>query len=142
MLVQAEGTSQDLARIATYYDVNLRSVKQMSSADLMVAVSPTAKGQVVIKKINPNDTHKYPMGELLKRANAKRVGRKLTTYDHQAICWKRALWSDERYAWRHSHSVSYGWSAEAISLFATITDEECDQIRKEYNESRRRVAND
>jgi hypothetical protein len=62
------------------YDLVLLSVKQMSSSDLTVAVSSNADGQVVIKKIDPNDTHPFSMAELLERANAKRVGRELTTY--------------------------------------------------------------
>jgi hypothetical protein len=43
-LVAAETAGCDLSRVATYYDVSLRSVKQMSSSDLVVAVSPDADG--------------------------------------------------------------------------------------------------
>ena len=137
-LADAEEAGCDLSRIATYYDVNLRSMKQMSSADLVVAVSPDADGQVVIRKTDPNETHPFSMEELLNRANAKRVGRNLTTYDHQVVCWKHNLRSDQTYAWRHGRSVSYGWSPEAVSFFARLPDDECDRIRREFNASRRK----
>ncbi len=73
------------------YDINMQSVKKMSSADLVVAVSPTADGQVAVRKSDPNQTHPYSATELLSRVNAKRKGRKLTSYDIQAICWKEFL---------------------------------------------------
>lgn len=39
---QAENAGSDMARVATMYDINMQSVKSMSSADLVVAVSSTA----------------------------------------------------------------------------------------------------
>ena len=137
-IADAEAAGCDLGRVATYYDVNLKSVKQMSSSDLTVAVSSNADGQVVIKKIDPNDTHPFSMAELLERANAKRVGRKLTTYDHQAICWEHDLRNNKLYAWRHGRSVSYGWSPEAVAFFAQLPYEECARIRKEFNKAKRK----
>lgn len=54
------------------YDINMQSVKKMSSADLVVAVSPTADGQVAVRKTDPNETHPYSAMELLGKVNAKR----------------------------------------------------------------------
>jgi|SRR5271169_967124 len=56
---EAEAVGSDLARVATIYDIKLQSVKKMTSADLAVAVSPTAGGQVVVRKTDPNQTHPY-----------------------------------------------------------------------------------
>lgn len=39
----AENSSGDTARVATVYDINMQSVKKMSSADPAVAVSPTGR---------------------------------------------------------------------------------------------------
>jgi hypothetical protein len=47
LMDEAEASGSDMARVATVYDINMQSVKKMTSADLVVAVSPTADGQVV-----------------------------------------------------------------------------------------------
>ncbi|MEU0265671.1 DUF3644 domain-containing protein [Nocardioides sp. NPDC006303] len=82
----AEAAGGDTARVATVYDIHMQSVKKVTSADLTVAVSPTADGQVVVKRADPNQTHPYTMTELLAKVNAKRNGRKITSHDHQAVC--------------------------------------------------------
>jgi len=134
---EAEAAGSDMSRVATIYDINLQSVKKMSSADLVVAIAPTADGQVVLRKIDPNQTHPYNLTELLRRVNDKRPGRKLTTHDHQVLCWKESLRDDTRYAWKHRNDASQVWSGEAISYMASIPDERYDQIRVEYSGHRR-----
>jgi hypothetical protein len=139
----AEAAGSDMARVATIYDINLQSVKKMASADLVVAVSQTADGQVVVKKSDPNQTHPYSMKELIERVNERRIGRALSSYDHQAICWKRGLRNEAKYAWSHSNNGAYVWSGDAVSLLASLTDAECDQLRTEYGSHlRNRVASD
>lgn len=128
-----EAAGGDVARIATIYDVNLQSVKKMTSADLIVAVSPTASGQVVLRKTDPNDTHPLSQKELLARVNAKRIGRTLTTYDHQAVCWKENLRDNPALAWKHSNGASHVWSAHAVKYLASLSDTTYDAIRAEYN---------
>ncbi|RIT43480.1 DUF3644 domain-containing protein [Mycobacteroides abscessus] len=128
----AEANGGDVARIATIYDINLQSVKRVTSADLVVAVSPTASGQVVIHKTDPNDTHPYNQQELLARVNAKRSGRTLTTYDHQAVCWKDNLRDNPTLAWKHSNGASHVWSGEAVSYLASLSDAAYDAARTEY----------
>ena len=60
-----EAAGSDMARVATVYDIKMQSVKKMTSADLVVAVSPTADGQVVVRKTDPNQTHPYSATALL-----------------------------------------------------------------------------
>ncbi|WP_370294276.1 DUF3644 domain-containing protein [Cryobacterium sp. TMT4-31] len=128
----AEAAGSDMTRVATVYDINLRSVKNMTSADLVVAVSQTADGQIVVKKSDPNQTHPHSMKELIEKVNKRRVGRALSSYDHQAICWKKDLRNDAKFAWRHSNNDTYVWSGDAVILLASLTDAECDQMRLEY----------
>jgi hypothetical protein len=129
-----ESAGSDLARVATIYDINMQSVKKMTSADLVVAVSPTGDGRVVVRKTDPNQTHPFSTTELLKKVNEKRVGRKLTTRDYQAICWKQSLREDTRYAWKHSNGVAHVWSGDAVSYLGSLTDEQYDAVRAEYRE--------
>lgn len=129
---EAEAAGSDMTRVATVYDINMQSVKKMTSADLVVAVSSTADGRVVMRKTDPNQTHPYSMMELLDKVNEKRAGRKLTTYDHQAICWKEALREKWQYAWKHSNAASHVWSGDAITYLASLTDERYEQVRAEY----------
>lgn len=137
LMDDVEAAGSDMARVATVYDINMQSVKQLTSADLVVAVSPTADGQVVVRKTDPNQTHPFSMTELLNKVNEKHQGRKLTTYDYQAVCWKESLRENTKYAWKHSNGVAHVWSGNAVSYFASLPDEQYDAIRAEYREHRR-----
>jgi len=137
LMDDVEAAGSDMARVATVYDINMQSVKKMTSADLVVAVSPTADGQVVVRKTDPNQTHPYSATALLAKVNEKRTGRKITTYDYQAICWKESLRENTKYAWKHSNGVAHVWSGDAVSYLASLTDEQYDAIRTEYREHRR-----
>lgn len=77
----AKAAGGDMASVATVYNINLQSVKKMSSADVVAAVSPTVDGQVVVRKTAPNQPHPYSMSELLVKVNAKqgRYSRRTTS---------------------------------------------------------------
>jgi hypothetical protein len=128
----AEAAGSDTARVATVYDINLQSVKKLTSADLAVAVSSTAKGQIVLKKMDPNQTHPYSTKELLAKVNKKRKGRRLTSYDYSAICWKENLRENQKYAWKHSNGTSYVWSGDAIAHLASYDDDHYDSVKADY----------
>jgi hypothetical protein len=136
LMDEAEAAGSDTARVATVYDINLQSVKKMTSADLAVAVSSTAKGQIVLKKMDPNQTHPYSMKELLEKVNKRRRGRRLTTYDYQAICWKEKLRGNPKYAWKHSNGPSYVWSGDAIAHLSSYDDKYFDAVKAEFTRSR------
>lgn len=128
----AEAAGSDMSRVATVYDINMQSVKKMTSADLAVAVSPTADGQVVMRRTDPNETHPYSATELIARVNEKRDGRKLTTYDYQAMCWKEGLRENTKFAWKHSNAASHVWSGDAIRYLASLSDEHYERVRAAY----------
>ncbi len=115
-------------------------MKQMTSADLVVAVDPTADGQVVVRKTDPNQTHPFTMTELLNRVNVKRKGRELTTHDYQVICWKESLRGNTKYAWKHSNGAAHVWSGDAVTYLASLPDQYYDAIRAEYQKHRRGLA--
>lgn len=115
LMDEAEAAGSDMSRVATVYDINMQSIKKMTSADLVVALSPTANGQVVVRKTDPNQTHPFSPTELIKKVNDKRNGRQLTTYDHQAICWKESLRDNPKYAWKHSNGATHVWSGDAVN---------------------------
>lgn len=130
----AERAGSDMGRVATYYDIHLQSQKKVSSADLMVAVSPDAEGQIVLKRTDPNQTHPYALKELLERVNEKRTGRRITSRDHQAVCWEEGLRENRKYAWKHGNAPSPVWSGDAIRYLSDKSDAEYDAIRQRYNE--------
>lgn len=130
----AQELGGDMARVATVYDINVQSVKNLSSADLVVAVSPTADGQVAVRKTDPNQTHPFSATELIKKVNEKRSGRTLTSYDMQALCWKESLRQNAKCAWKHSNGATHVWSGEALSYLASLTDEQYDAVRAEYRD--------
>lgn len=130
----AQRAGGDMGRVAMVYDINLQSVKKVSSADLAVAVSPTADRQVAVRKTDPNQTHPFSAAELLKKVNGKRSGRTLNSHDIKALCWKEGLRENVKYAWKHSNAASHVWSGDAVSHLAAMTDEQYDAIRIEYRE--------
>ena len=134
LLDDAQKAGGDLNRIASVYDIHLRSVKAMTSADLVVAVTGDADGKVLIRRTDPNSTHPFNLSELLKKVNAKRTGRVLTTHDHQAICWKEGLRDNPRMAWKHSNGASHVWSGDAVNYLVNLPDSHFDSARAEYRE--------
>lgn len=134
---EAEAAGSGMSRVATLYDINMQSVKKMTSADIVVAIDPTADGKVVVRKTDPNQTHPYPMKTLLEKVNAKRNGREINRYDHQVVCWKYELKAETRYAWKHSSNGSHFWSGEAISFFVALSDAEYAQARTEFAAARK-----
>lgn len=128
----AQAAGSDMGRVAAVYDIHLQSQKKLTSADLVVAVSPTADGQIAIRKTDPNQTHPYSATELLAKVNEKRSGRELTTYDHQAICWTEGLRENQKYAWKHSNGATHVWSGDAVSYLASLSDQQYDEARAEY----------
>lgn len=128
---QAEADGVDMQRVAAMYDVHMRSTKAVSSADLVVSVSSEGE-RVIVKKTDPNQSHPYNTTELLTRVNAKREGRRLNSYDHQALCWKENLRNNPRMAWKHKKGLSHNWSGEAVRHMAELSDAYYDNARVEY----------
>ncbi|MFE4465686.1 DUF3644 domain-containing protein [Oerskovia sp. NPDC056781] len=135
----AERAGADMSRVATVYDIHMRSTKKITSADLVVAISATGDGQVVVRKTDPNQTHPFSFAKLLEKVNEKRAGRELTSFDLQAICWKEPLRSNPKYAWKHSNGATHVWSGEAVSYLVSIVDADVERIRAEYIADRARV---
>ncbi|WP_032385956.1 DUF3644 domain-containing protein [Rhodococcoides fascians] len=132
LMDDAETQGADMGRLAVVYDIHLQSQKKMTSADLVVAVSKTADGQIAIQKTDPNLTHPYSATELIERVNDKRSGRKLNGYDLQTICWKELLRDNQKYAWKHSNATTHVWSGTAVAYLSSITDQRFDNLRDEY----------
>ncbi len=132
--VQAAGG--DMGRVAVVYDIHMQSQKKLTSADLVVAVSPTADGQIAIRKTDPNQTHPFSVTDLLNKVNEKRSGRQVTTHDHQVMCWKGGLRDNPKFAWKHSNGATHVWSGDAVNYFASLTDQQYDAARAEYREHR------
>lgn len=132
LVAEVEAAGGDVGRFATVYDVNLVSIKKVTSADLIVALSPDGDGSVVLRKSDPNETHPYSLTQLLSKVNAKRTGRPLNSHDHKVLCWKEGLRSERKYAWKHDTSQSTTWSGDAVSYMASLPDEYYEQLRVGY----------
>ncbi|TDT33162.1 DUF3644 domain-containing protein [Naumannella halotolerans] len=132
LLDEAQAAGGDMQRVASVYDVHLRSTKTVTSRDLEVAVANDGE-KVVVRKADPNQTHPYSATELLQRVNAKRAGRELNSRDHQALCWKEHLRDDPRMAWKHGNAATHVWSGDAVNHMAKLEDGYYDQVRSEYN---------
>ncbi|MEV0031205.1 DUF3644 domain-containing protein [Nocardia sp. NPDC050793] len=134
LMDDAEAGGADMGRLAVVYDIHLQSQKKMTSADLVVAVSTTADGQIAIQKTDPNQTHPFSATELMRRVNGKRSGRALNGHDLLVVCWKESLRDNRRYAWKHSNAATHVWSGDAVSYLSSISDERFDKLRAEYRQ--------
>ena len=139
LLDQVDTCGGDLSRVATVYDTNLNLVRNLKSADLSVAVVSDANGQIATKRTDSKDSHPFNMTDLLDRVNQRRSGRKLSSYDFQAICWKEELRLNGVYAWKHPRIPSHFWSNEAVSHLAGLGDDYYDQLRLEYRRHNQEV---
>lgn len=130
---RVEQAGGDTGRIYTYYDVNLHSKKQASTADLSVAVNQSAGGKTVTHTYDPNTGHPLSATALLAKVNAKRkTGRTLSAYDRDAAVWFDNLKEKKRYAWKHDTAVSHVYSNEAAAYLAGKDDAYFDEARKHY----------
>ncbi|MEV2226455.1 DUF3644 domain-containing protein [Nocardia vinacea] len=134
LMDDAEAVGADMGRLAVVYDIHLQSQKKMTSADLVVAVSTTADGQIAIQKTDPNQTHPFSATELMRRVNDKRSGRALNSHDLLVVCWKESLRGNRRYAWKHSNAATHVWSGDAVNYLSAISDERFDKLRAEYRQ--------
>ncbi|GAB4084732.1 DUF3644 domain-containing protein [Myceligenerans cantabricum] len=121
-LDEVEASGSDMGRVATVYDIHMRSVKTMTSSDLVVAVDPDASERVVVRTTDPSKTHPHTMTTLLKSVNRKRDGRVLNSRDFQSVCWQDRLRSQPRYAWKHPNNATWYWSGEAVNYFSNLDD--------------------
>lgn len=131
LLDDTQASGADMQRVAAVYDVHLRTTKAVTGADLVVSVAKEGE-RVMVRRTDPNQTHPYSATELIERVNAKRKGRALTSYDHQALCWKEGLRDDQRMAWKHSNGATHVWSGDAVSHMAGLDDSYYDEVRGEY----------
>lgn len=132
LMDDAEAEGADMSRLAVVYDIHLQSQKKMTSADLVVAVSSTADGQIAIQKTDPNLTHPYSATELMARVNKKRTERQISSHDLQMVCWKESLRANAKYAWKHSNAATHVWSGAAVAYLSSIPEERFDAIRDEH----------
>lgn len=133
----AQAAGAEMGRVAVVYDIHMQSQKKLTAADLLVAVSPTADGQIALRKTDPNQTHPFSATDLIAKVNEKRSGRKISSYDHQAVCWKEDLRDNSKYAWKHSNGASHVWSGDALNYLVSLTDQQYDDVRAEYGAHRK-----
>src|SRR5690606_34842275 len=67
LMDEVQTAGGDMGRVAVVYDIHLQSQKKLTSADLVVAVSQTADGQIAIRKTDPNQTHPFSASKLLEK---------------------------------------------------------------------------
>ncbi|GAA4687714.1 DUF3644 domain-containing protein [Kocuria gwangalliensis] len=137
LLDETQAAGADMQRVAAVYDVHLHSTKAVTGADLVVSVAQEGE-RVMVKKTDPNQTHPYTVTKLIQLVNAKRKdpgkNQALTSYDHQALCWKEDLRANPRMAWKHSNGSTHVWSGDAVRHMVGLTDDHYEAIRGEYRE--------
>lgn len=123
----------DTGRLMTIVDINLSSVKKLTSADIVVGVQASASAQdpfLVTKRLDPNRSHPYRMTEVIEKLREREI--KINSRDFMAITWKHGLAQKEAYCWMDQHSGQKKWSPSLVEFFAGLTSTDLKQARSEY----------
>lgn len=144
IVIKSEEAGYDTGRILTAFNVQLVSVKKVSSADFVVGVDGSQVGEgrpVLVHKLrDPNITHPYRESDIItSKANPNKAGleltiggAKLTQHTFRAITWKYDIRNQPKYCWmaKNRHLVLY--SREYVTFLKRLTEDDVKQAIADY----------
>lgn len=138
---ELEAQKVDTTRFLTVFTVSLKSIKKVSSADVVVAVKGTQDDSdplIVEKRVDPNVSHPMRQKEVLETIGKELAGIKFSTYTFQAIVWKYDIKNKPHMCWRSDTGELTRYSAETPAFLRRLTSEEIQTALNGYKEHQRR----
>ncbi len=135
----------DTGRFLTVFEVNLRSTKKITSADIVAGVnnSPDSGVLLVSKKVDPNKTHPLTQKNLISRVGSTIDGVKFNSRTVQALLWKHDFRNNDRYCWKNNNTNTYQYSYDLVVWCKKLSAKTISEARSEYsNYMKSRVKND
>ena len=137
-----ESRNLDTSRFLTVFQIALKSVKKVSSADVVVGVKAVTEGGdplIVERRVDPNISHPLRQKEILKKIGVRLNGVKFTSYTFQALVWKYDIKNKPNLYWRPvATGGSAQYSNEVISLFKNLSQDEIELSLRDYRTYQKR----
>ena len=138
---ELEAQKLDTTRFLTVFTVSLKSVKKVSSADVVVAVKgsrDSADPLIVERRVDPNISHPLRQKEILAKVGSELAGIKFTSYTFQAIVWKYGIKNKPHLCWRSDTGELTRYSAEIPAFLKKLTKNEIETALRDYKENQRK----
>jgi len=144
-MVEEEG--RDTGRLLTVFQVALKSVKKIESADLVVGVEKGAKGDaarlLVQRTADPNKTHPFRESDIISSKSdpsqrGKEIaydGRPLGQYEFRAIGSKYMVKEQPKWCWVDETGAVTRYSSEYVRFLKNLSSEEVEQAIEEYRQT-------
>jgi len=132
-----ESKNFDTSRFLTVFTVSLKSVKKVTSADVVVAVKGISDDRdplVIERRVDPNISHPLRQKEVIKKIGAELAGIKFSTYTFQAIIWKYGIKNKPNICWCLNTGELIRYSNELPSFLKKLTKSEIEIALNEYKE--------
>jgi hypothetical protein len=139
---ELEAQHLDTTRFLTVFTVTLKSIKKVSSADVVVAVkgAPDESDPLIIeRRVDPNISHPLRQKEVIEKVGSELAGIKFTSYTFQAIVWKYQIKSKPHLCWRSDTGELTRYSAEIPSLLNRLTKNEIEIALRDYKVHQREL---
>lgn len=135
----------DTGRFLTVFEVNLRSTKKISSADIVAGInnSPDSGVLLVSTKVDPNKSHPLTQKKLISKVGIQIDGIDFNSRTVQALLWKHNLRDDERYCWKNNTTNTYQYSHDLVVWCKKLNAKIIKEARFSYSEyMKKRTKND
>jgi len=134
---ELESQGIDTSRFLTVFSVSLKSVKKVSSADVVAAVKGSSgDGDTLIlqRRIDPNISHPLRQKEILEKIGPELAGIKFTSYTFQAIVWKYEIKNKPHLCWRSSKGELTQYSTELPAFLRKLSKKEIIDALNKYRD--------
>jgi hypothetical protein len=127
----------DTSRFVTQCHIKLETTRSIRSSDIVAYRGDApASSHVLIKPINPDDSHPFYQKDIvgdLKNSRHKKLTVDLNTNDFQALLWKYDLKKKSEYCWVSTKGGSPRYSQSVINFINELTKAEILSAKAEYN---------
>jgi hypothetical protein len=138
---ELEEKNFDTTRFLTVFTVSLKSIKKVSSADVIVAVKTSEDDSdplIIEKRVDPNISHPMRQKEVIAKIGSELAGVKFTTYTFQAIVWKYDIKNKPHLYWRSDTGELTRYSAEIPAFLNRLSKDEIESALFDYKENQKR----
>jgi len=135
--MELESKNLDTSRFLTVFSVTLKSVKKVSSADVVVAVKDLSNDNeplVIERRVDPNISHPLRQKEIIEKIGSELSGVKFSSYTFQSIVWKYGIKNKPNLCWQSNTGELTRYSAELTSFLRKLTKDEIQTALGEYRE--------
>jgi hypothetical protein len=126
----------EISRLVTSCHIKLESTKDINYADIVAAKSGDSQAGVLIKPVNPDDSHPFYQKDIIGTRDLPKhpkLNRTITSNTFQAITWKHGVKADREKCWASRKGGSPRYSQQMIHFLNSLSDEEISSTKAEYN---------